>query len=57
MVPEINISTESLHISKILLRVESEATFMKPGDIHVKGTHNNYNMPTNYIIQDRRDLI
>ena len=53
MVPEINISTESLHISIILLRVETEATFMKQADIHLKGTHNNYNMATNYITQDR----
>jgi hypothetical protein len=57
MVPEINISTESLHISIILLRVETETTFMKQADIHLKGTHSNYNMPTNYIIQDTRGLI
>jgi hypothetical protein len=55
--PEINISTKSLHISIILLRVETEVTFMKQAEIHLKGTHNNCNMATNYITQDTRGLI
>ena len=57
MEPEINISTKSLHISIILLRVETEVTFMKQAEIHLKGTHNNCNMATNYITQDTRGLI
>jgi len=35
---KISNSTESLHISIILLSVETEATFMKQADIHLKGT-------------------